>query len=747
MSIGLAFVQGLVGGFQKNIEREQALRTADDQRLAGLQDTLFQATAKAAAEGNPVPSQLGDMLRKAKQDIADRPDIGLFGTGKAERLNLDFTGLAGTMNDVGGNYFELGNLKIPMDPLYAKEKDPFRRSYLFLTEINKYAAKPEQLKRMKKELENESVAKYFNGVLRTNKGLYKGLLAPMITPKGATKITGIPQVGTPQGQFTNLGEFDYLKETDLDDTEQDIEIAKDKMFGKEGSGGMFVKNRKKFVLFPYLTSEKETQYIDFELEPSDMESLKRIALLNGEKDPSVFISKYRKSIGKIPPTAKISADELGSDYPTPEGIEGEIKKFFPSIFHAIELEKRGASLPLVNMTKQNRESIIKYLDDNIGYNIGDRVRALAPLMKLEKNQKLSLVGGIEGFDFKQDVDKDEFFLKSVGIKISDFNKQYESSRDTVRQLKTLMNVESSIISTPNGLVRFLQQTFGSIVAETGVIDQVSNILSGGQKDTDVNEETLMDIVNRVKAEGGIGSQLTAMSKSESIMIALAANMARAVDPAGRLSNQDFEVQLRRLGASGFFRAKVSQITQLQDVFDDFNGRLERIEMIKRVVDGATTRNFNQRDFKILNSNAVLNNLMKGEQAGKTLKSTTSINYVDTWDSSTFIGSNGETVIIKEREDGTQDYFIGDKQVDQNQIVKKGQTPIQNNNQETEKKSVVPEKKQENNQNNLDQIAPEKITGKVIGGNKVNGLKLQGKEGLYLQNKDGTFSKKPSGTGA
>ena len=71
MSIGLAFVQGLVGGFQKNIEREQALRTADDQRLAGLQDTLFQATAKAAAEGNPVPSQLGDMLRKAKQDIAN----------------------------------------------------------------------------------------------------------------------------------------------------------------------------------------------------------------------------------------------------------------------------------------------------------------------------------------------------------------------------------------------------------------------------------------------------------------------------------------------------------------------------------------------------------------------------------------------------------------------------------------------------------------------------------------------------
>lgn len=100
MSFGLAFVQGLVGGFQKNIDREQTARDADDKRLAGLQDTLFATTAKAAAEGKPVPKQLGEMLSKAKTDVGNRPDIGLFGTGKADRLNLDFTSLAGTINGV-----------------------------------------------------------------------------------------------------------------------------------------------------------------------------------------------------------------------------------------------------------------------------------------------------------------------------------------------------------------------------------------------------------------------------------------------------------------------------------------------------------------------------------------------------------------------------------------------------------------------------------------------------------------------
>src|SRR6056300_856603 len=101
MSIGLAFVQGLVGGFQKNIEREQTLRTADDQRLANLQDMLFQGTIEAAKAGKPVPKFLGEKLKQVKEQVANRPDIGPFGTGVADRLDIDLTGLAGQMNGIG----------------------------------------------------------------------------------------------------------------------------------------------------------------------------------------------------------------------------------------------------------------------------------------------------------------------------------------------------------------------------------------------------------------------------------------------------------------------------------------------------------------------------------------------------------------------------------------------------------------------------------------------------------------------
>ena len=62
MSFGLALAQGLIGGFTKNIEREQDARISDDQRMADLQDMFFQGTIKSAQDGTPMPKQIGGKL-------------------------------------------------------------------------------------------------------------------------------------------------------------------------------------------------------------------------------------------------------------------------------------------------------------------------------------------------------------------------------------------------------------------------------------------------------------------------------------------------------------------------------------------------------------------------------------------------------------------------------------------------------------------------------------------------------------
>ena len=741
MSVGLAFAQGLIGGFQKNIEREQISRDADDKRLAGLQDTLFAATAKAAAEGNPVPVSLGQKLKDAKialdQSRQDNP-IGLFGTGKSDPLNLDMAELAGTINNIGGSYFELGKLKIPMNSLYAKEKDLGRRAKFLLEGINKYASNPDQLKLMLKELEDKDVANYFNGVLRTETGLYKTLIGVKATPRGANKIVSVPIVGTLKGQFPALSNFNNLKETDIDDTEQDINVAKDKLFGKEGTGA-FDKNRKSHLVLPFKTTDGKNDFFTFELESNDMQSLQRITELNGEKDPSVFIAKFRKSIGRTAPTLQ---DRFVDDE--------EIRKFFPSVFHAIELEKLGASLNLGEMKTEEKQKILGYLNTKVGLNIGDRVRALAPLMKLEKNQQVSLIQSIEGFSSQTGGDlaeKDKFFFDAVGLKQAEFDEKFLATEDTVNGLTKLMGVEGNLNTTPGGVVRAVKQFFGSLVATTGVIEQVSNIFSGSKKD-DVTQESLLQIVKRIKSEGGIETALAQMSESESIMIALAANMARAVDPSGRLSNQDFEVQLRRLGASGFFRTKVASVSQLENVMQDFNGRLERIKMIKKVRDDAKTRNFTKREFQLLNANSKLDNLMGGLQAGSTSGSGSSEIVFDeelTFPSNKLTGPNGEQVIIKTDPNGKRHYFINGEKVGKDNLQiknKEPSSPIDNEN------NLKPDVNKKNKNKIENEVSTDSVKGSYVSGNNVSGMILNDPNGnrlpgLYIQ-KNGKFIRKPEG---
>ena len=742
MSFGLAFAQGLVGGFTKNIEREQIKRDADDQRLAGLQDMLFQGTIKSAQDGTPMPQQIGDMLKKAKEDIANRPNIGPFGRGKADPLNLDFDKLSGVVNGVGASYFELGELKIPMNPLYAKEKNLGNRAKLFLESINKYASVPEQLKLMKKQLGDKSVATYFDGVLTTEKGLYKALIGKAATPSGAATIVSIPMVGGNGNQFSILSEFDYLKKVDVDGTEQTINVARDKLFGKEGTG-VFEKNRKSHLVLPFKTSDGKNDFFSFKLESNDMQALQRIAEINGEKDSSVFISKFRKSIGRASPTlTNLETSTIDNE---------ELRKFFPSVFHAIELEKLGASLNLSEINQEEKQQILNYLDTKIGLNIGDRVRALTPLMKLEKNQQVSLIQSIEGFSSPTGGDlaeKDKFFFDAVGLSQKDFDEKFLATEATTNDLDDLMSVEGNLNTTPGGLVRTLQQFFGSITVTTGVADQLSNIFSSGKNKDDVTEESLMERVQKIKNEPGnnIASALADMSKSESIMIALAANMARAVDPSGRLSNQDFEVQLRRLGASGFFRSKIAQVSQLQNVMSDFKGRLERIKMIKKVRDDAKTRNFNSREFQILNANSKLDNLMGGLQAGEsTAGGIPKIVYDEglTFDSNKFVGPNGEVVIQKRSPNKENHYFIGGKRVDPNTLRKKGAAVLpapnkENNNKIKNNKTEVPS-------------SSTSVKGTYLSGNNVDGMTLVDPDGnklpgLYIQ-RNGKFVLKPEGEGA
>ena len=759
MSIGLAFVQGLVGGFQKNIEREQTLRTADDQRLAGLQDTLFKATAEAAAKGNPVPNQLGDMLRKAKEDVGKRPDIGLFGTGKAERLNLDFTGLASTVNTVGGNYIDYGDIRIPVNENFFKGTGPgsiVSKADLYMKAMDTWLTKGNNRATLKKYMEDNpnSWSKKISGDLYRYGETWSLGTAKTLAPdqKDATLIPQVKKSFGTLGGF--LEEVEGILPKDMKQLDMAYNSAEKLMFDEKYNVSEEY-TRKDSILLPFLNDKGDLTFSAYKFKNLEtLAALKNIAKKNGfENKVGKYIYHFRKETEQaLPQLGELKIDIFNKEGMLPE--ESNIATVFPSLIHAANLEILGGGKTLVNMSSLEQTKVLAYFDQHFTkpdgeIDIAGRVRAMAPLIQVPESEISKFNSKYRTFEKSGATNlknRNDIFERLLGISVKDFTTKYEANVKSINGIRQLVELRK-IIPTSSGLVEQFKQFFGGIVAPSGQYDQLVDLVFGrGDKKDDVSTESLKSIVARVKKNGGIISNLSDVNQAEAIMIVLAADMARAADPSGRLSNQDFEVQLKRLGKTGFFSTKLGQFAALGTVMDDFANRFQRIEMVNAIVNSSSNGILTPRQLQILYANQKVLALQDKISTTNT-GGGSGVTYTDEFPSSLFEGSNGETVIIKKGSDGVTYYFINGQQVDKNQIKRKGQTPSQSNNQETQKETLIPEKKQESNQNNLDQTAPEKITGRVVGGDKVNGLKLQGKEGLYLQNKDGTFSKKPSGTGA
>ena len=84
-----------------------------------------------------------------------------------------------------------------------------------------------------------------------------------------------------------------------------------------------------------------------------------------------------------------------------------------------------------------------------------------------------------------------------------------------------------------------------------------------------------------------------------------------------MSNQDFEVQLRKLGAAQLFQGKTVEMAKLQVVIDDFEKQMKRIDQINLVMGSASDNFLDKRELQILYANKKYNAMM---DAGDPFKS-------------------------------------------------------------------------------------------------------------------------------
>jgi len=663
MSIGLAFVKGLVGGFNKNIEREREARGADDARIAELENFVFQA---ATDPKKRVPDELGNILRDAKQQVADRDPIDIFGRA-GDRLNLDMSNLK-TMIDEGDapKFITYGDYKITPTSQNMFEKDFEKNTEVFsrfwLESFDKHFGdggreEVDKFMTYMNKPENSILKQRFLKDWTRYTSEYKNRSGKSYTSEGIT-ATKFPNVSNRHISADLLK--DLLDDQVLGEDESSIQsLLKSHKTGSSQSSQMGVSplfdEKNMFFLKFSDGSFKPFKFADEEnglKAKQKLTALRSLAKKNGFETDAMGLSKfviaYRQLLQK--PLADGTLATIGDEViASPNAVRMEFK----DLFHSINLEHLGAGSKIINMTGSQRANVINYLKSNftyrnaenqLVYNKGAAVRALAAVTQVPQSDLQAAQDQDLGVTLTAPNQfADDMFFDTVGIKAVDFLEKYEATKRTVKGINRLKELKLQEASA-SGLVAWAKETLGNIVIPTGTLNQLGDFMFGGSKTTiqgslkqGTTKETLMDIVRRLNTDEFDGTLIKSvgnLSEQQAYMITLAADMARAVDPSGRLSNQDFEVQLRRLGKAGLFQSKIGELSALKQVEDDFKTRLSRIEIIASVLADASAggKRLTKAELQVLHANKRYNGLEaileKAQGGGTTGKTTGSIPTVE-----------------------------------------------------------------------------------------------------------------------
>ncbi len=268
-----------------------------------------------------------------------------------------------------------------------------------------------------------------------------------------------------------------------------------------------------------------------------------------------------------------------------------------SILHkAAELEGLGYGDLLANPGRMNSieaEKLLKELENRFGDDNDAKARAIAALsgvpanvfttvrkMRYASDERKRIKPVITGQQFVEDITR---------LKADDFNEGFKAQEDAVAYIDRLSNLESEIAKkVGTGWTAGAAQ----LLASAGIqLRQASNLVFGDIFEDSEVFDTLGPNTSRADLEATIRKvdpriNLGDMSEAESIRLTLAAKMARAVDPAGRLSNQDFEIQLRRLGKHSLSTPESIQ-RALRVVKKEFVKDLEYKRKLKMVMENKT----------------------------------------------------------------------------------------------------------------------------------------------------------------
>jgi hypothetical protein len=209
----------------------------------------------------------------------------------------------------------------------------------------------------------------------------------------------------------------------------------------------------------------------------------------------------------------------------------------------------------------------------------------------------SRYGTPANFQLKPGMSGEAMAFEITNIEKNDFNEGYKATMDSLAMLDELMKLEKDLAKQVGS--GFVRDAFATAARLKIQVESIGKAAKGFFTDNASGEDAIFTnlaentslgdleaVVNKLNAEGATDINLQNLSAADSLRLALAARMARAIDPSGRLSNQDFEIQLRRLGQSNLSSPAEIQAS-LRQVKKDFERDLEAKHLLYRMYNDRT----------------------------------------------------------------------------------------------------------------------------------------------------------------
>ena len=606
MSIGLAFVQGLVGGFQKNIEREQTARAADDQRLAGLQDMLFQGTIEAAKAGKPVPKFLGEKLKQAKTQVANRPSIGPFGTGIADRLDIDLTGLAGDINSVSSFGRVYGTPETFQLGFNAKDVYDEKNTRQFISEAVSLTRNDQGLNRLRslKKL-NPTAYDEFVSAIQSSSALLveKAQLAnPNKDKRYQIKVRNVKREDHP------LFGIDKIYEIQAGETD---EVA------KKGSVD-FTRNTIISAEMARLKRKGEPVPTFMTLVDTGDATDQRVSLFLKDKR-DVEQAKFMASNFNITMGGNVF-DYWHNKHVTLPGMKPEDKtRYFKYSLNV------GKAIPNVQNLDPDKDLYRLLADEEAAFDVYEKIIKNTDNKSISKIYALStyMTGPKKHLDIApppagsmysivtNPYDKEEYAaMKYYGDdaqpsqNFASMKEKYLNVDTVTRNIGTLYNkVEQLNKDAPAPMIyQLFKNNLEAIFSlEEGVVGAFArDIVSFKNDDEDenrFNDKELTSGYLKELAYRGNSSRSEEVAQIQALRITLAFQMARAADPSGRLSNQDIEQQMAKLG--GNLTTPTAMLGALRVTLREFEEQKQKLDLLIKFGQGSDPAT--DSDFKLIDA--------------------------------------------------------------------------------------------------------------------------------------------------